>query len=98
MAAGSKSGVTTIRLSTCLVIPGHGGGDFELPPGSETIADLLGVIGRQIEFDLLEGTELADQVEVSINGKGVLFCAQGLATPLAADDDVEVHFIPLGGG
>ncbi|HJP21057.1 MAG TPA: hypothetical protein QF861_05785 [Alphaproteobacteria bacterium] len=90
--------MTTIRLNTCLVIPGHGGRDFELPPDTETIADLLRTIGRQIDFDLLEGAELADQVEVLVNGKGGLFCAQGLATPLAPDDDVEIHFIPLGGG
>lgn len=90
----------TISLITSVTFPGKSAEFFTLPEGVETIGDLLRYMGRELDYSLFgsRGDSIDDDVEVSINGKGILFCAEGLDTPLHHGDKVEVLMLTLGGG
>jgi molybdopterin synthase sulfur carrier subunit len=73
---------------------------FDLPCGA-TPAQLLQAIFARFPAmqDLLvnKGGELFSHVHLFINGRDVLHLPQGLDTPLACEDKVDI-FPPVGGG
>lgn len=90
----------SISLVTGFSFPTKKEGLFVLPAGMETVGDLLQYLGRELEFSLLSprGDEVDDDVEVSLNGRGLWAYPKGLATPLKPGDAVEVNMLALGGG
>ena len=90
----------TIKLSTNFAFNVQESGDFPLSAEVKTITDLLQLIGKEIEFDLIdpESGELDIDLEITINGKDLWFYPTGLKTPLKQGDSVIVSLIPLGGG
>ena len=73
---------------------------MDLPPLVTTIGALLGYIGSQIDFTLVDADQekLRPDVEVLINGKDVSFYPKGLKTSLGDGDLIDVALMPLGGG
>ena len=57
-------------------------------------------LGGELEYSLFKPGEDAidDDLEVTINGKGLWTFPQGLQTPLQTGDTVEVYMLTLGGG
>ena len=89
----------TLRLRTCLAVPGHTGGSITYGPDVDTIGKLLRFLGDSTGSDLTapDGTIVTD-LDVRVNGKDPCFFPQGLETPIGPEDDIEVYLRPLGGG
>jgi putative ubiquitin-RnfH superfamily antitoxin RatB of RatAB toxin-antitoxin module len=90
-----------IALHTSFALPGSGSDDtMMLPEGVETVADLLGHMGDQINFKFfdLETGRLEEDLEIILNEKEIWFYPSALNTPLQDGDKVEIYLLPLGGG
>ncbi|MFH1033969.1 MAG: hypothetical protein V1806_05630 [Pseudomonadota bacterium] len=89
-----------ILLVSSFSFPGKRQAHMELPEGMRTIGDLLRHLGQALEYSLLApgGRDIDDDLEVSINGRGLWSHAQGLDTVLRQDDVVEIYMLTLGGG
>ena len=73
---------------------------MSLPESVNTVGDLLGYIGGQIEFSFIhpESGQLEEDLEIIVNKKEIWFYPDALNTPLQDDDVVEIYLLPLGGG
>ena len=93
---------TTVKLITNFSFHGSGSGSGEvtLPSNSATVGELLRYIGEQIDFSFIDAddSELWQHLEVTINGKDLLFYPTGLKTQLKDGDSVDISLTPLGGG
>jgi hypothetical protein len=89
-----------ITLTTNFGFQGSKSTNFNLPSAVITMGDLLQFIGREIGFTFVDAgvVNLRPDVEVSINGKDILFFPIGLRTELKEGDAVEISMTPLGGG
>jgi hypothetical protein len=89
-----------IALHTSFALPGSGSDTMTLPEGVETVADLLGHMGDQINFKFLdfEAGSLEEDLEIILNEKEIWFYPSSLSTPLQDGDKVEIYLLPLGGG
>jgi hypothetical protein len=89
-----------ITLITSFSFPGKRDADFELTPGMNTVGDLLRHLGTLLEFSLLSPQEddIDDDLEVSLNGRGLWAHGTGLDTPLKNGDTLEIYMLALGGG
>ena len=89
----------TLRIKTCLLLPGQLGDEIPYTAQVSTIGGLLRYLSTRIDFQLLEGEQaVIKELDVSVNGRDLAFCPGGLAMPLSPDDSVAIHFIPIGGG
>ena len=90
----------SISLVTSFSFPSKREGQFTLPAGMETVGDLLAHLGRELEYSLLSprGDDIDEDLEVSLNGRGLWAYPGGLATPLRQGDAVEINMLALGGG
>lgn len=90
----------TITLITSFAFPGKRDELFVLPEGMERIGDLLRYLGRELDYSLLgpKGDDIDDDLEVSINGKGLWAYPESLNTALHHGDRVEIFMLTLGGG
>lgn len=91
---------TRISLKTCFALPGSGSEMMSLPESVNTVGDLLGYIGGQIEFSFIhpESGQLEEDLEIIVNKKEIWFYPDALNTPLQDGDVVEIYLLPLGGG
>ena len=89
-----------IVLHTSFALPGSGSDTKMLPEGIESVGDLLGHMGEQINFTFinLESDSLEEDLEIILNEKEIWFYPSALNTPLKDGDKVEVYLLPLGGG
>ena len=89
-----------IVLHTSFALSGSGADTTLLPEGVETVSDLLGHMGKQINFTFLdlETGNLEEDLEIILNEKEIWFYPTALNTPLKDGDKVEVYLLPLGGG
>jgi len=89
----------TLRIKTCLLLPETLGDEIPYTSETSTVGGLLRFLSTRIDFELLEGADtVIKELDVSVNGKDLSFCPGGLATPLAPDDRIAIHFVPMGGG
>ncbi len=90
----------TISLITSFTFPGKRDEFFVLSEGMEKIGDLIGYLGRELDYSLLgpKGDEIDDDLVVSINGKRLWVYPEGLNTVLHEGDKVEIFMLTLGGG
>jgi molybdopterin converting factor small subunit len=89
-----------ITLQTSFALPVSGSDTMTLPEGVETVGDLLGHMGEQINFTFidLETGSLEEDLEIIVNEKEIWFYPSALNTPLKDGDKVEIYLLPLGGG
>ena len=90
----------TIKLTTNFLRREAGFGDFKIPSGVNTVADLLKHLGDRTDFLFTnaEGTKLRPDIELTLNGKDVAFFPKGFQTPLKKGDALDISLTPLGGG
>ncbi|MBW2031327.1 MAG: MoaD/ThiS family protein [Deltaproteobacteria bacterium] len=89
-----------ISLTTNFACPGTEGEGFDLPPGVNTVRDLLKHVGEKVDFAFInpDTKEIEVDLEIAINDKAIWFFPKGLDTPLSDGDSVDISLIPLGGG
>jgi molybdopterin converting factor small subunit len=90
----------TIRLTTNFLRREAGFGDFQVPAGVKTVADLLKHVGKRTDFLFtdVEETRLRPDIEVTLNDKDIAFFPEGLQTSLKEGDGLDIFLTPLGGG
>lgn len=89
-----------IQLTTNFLRREAGFGDFLLPCGVKTVADLLAHLGAQTSFLFThaKGDRLRPDIELTLNHKDIAFFPKGLRTPLEEGDSLDINLTPLGGG
>ena len=89
-----------IKLTTNFLRREAGFGDFQVPPGVKTVADLLKHVGKQTDFLFTNagGTRLRPDIELTLNDKDIAFFSKGLQMLLKNGDGLDINLTPLGGG
>ena len=98
-AAPAAHAAATIQLKTSMLVPGLHNEELPLTDCIATMEALIREIGRRTQFDLIGGDgELIDFLDVRLNGRGISFYPDGLATVLKPGDSILVRLVPIGGG
>ena len=74
--------------------------EISISPSLKDVGDVIRYIGAKVGFDFIDpkSGELKADIEVTINGKPLVFYQNYLEVPLNNGDVIDIHMLCLGGG